>query len=99
MAALEQEQLRVVLLDTKHRILGTRTVYQGSVNQAQVRVAEAMRNFPGSDFPGQGLRHLALHPRCRRGVHAAHHVRLTTHRIRRSTRARCGSVGTGTAAG
>jgi DNA repair protein RadC len=22
-----------VLLDTKHRILGTRTVYQGSVNQ------------------------------------------------------------------
>ena len=33
MAALEQEQLRVVLLDTKHRILGSRTVYQGSVNQ------------------------------------------------------------------
>jgi DNA repair protein RadC len=33
MAALEQEQLRVVLLDTKHRILRTRTVYQGSVNQ------------------------------------------------------------------
>jgi DNA repair protein RadC len=40
MAALEQEQLRVVLLDIKHRILGSRTVYQGSVNQAQVRVAE-----------------------------------------------------------
>jgi DNA repair protein RadC len=39
MAALQQEQLRVVL-DTKHRILGTRTVYQGSVNQAQMRVAE-----------------------------------------------------------
>ena len=44
MAALEQEQLRVVLLDTKHRILGTRTVYQGSVNQAQVRVAEVYRD-------------------------------------------------------
>ena len=44
MAALEQEQLRVVLLDTKHRILGTRTVYQGSVNQAQVRVDEALRD-------------------------------------------------------
>jgi DNA repair protein RadC len=43
MAALEQEQLRVVLLDTKHRILGTRTVYQGSVNQAQVRVADSTR--------------------------------------------------------
>ena len=39
MAALEQEQLRVVLLDTKHRILGTRTVYQGSVNQVRVRMA------------------------------------------------------------
>jgi DNA repair protein RadC len=44
MAALEQEQLRVVLLDTKHRILGARTVYQGSVNQAQVRVAEVFRD-------------------------------------------------------
>ena len=44
MAALEQEQLRVVLLDTKHRILATRIVYQGSVNQAQVRVAEVFRD-------------------------------------------------------
>ncbi|MCA9877074.1 MAG: DNA repair protein RadC [Thermomicrobiales bacterium] len=44
MAALEQEQLRVVLLDTRHRILGTRTVYQGSVNQAQVRVGEVYRD-------------------------------------------------------
>ncbi len=44
MAALEQEQLRVVLLDTKHRILGMRTVYQGSVNQAQVRVGEVFRD-------------------------------------------------------
>jgi DNA repair protein RadC len=44
MAALEQEQLRVVLLDTKHRIMGARTVYQGSVNQAQVRVAEVYRD-------------------------------------------------------
>jgi DNA repair protein RadC len=43
MAALEQEQLRVVLLDTKHRVLAIRTVYQGSVNQAQVRVAEVFR--------------------------------------------------------
>ena len=40
----EQEQLRVVLLDTKHRILGARTVYQGSVNQAQVRIGEIYRD-------------------------------------------------------
>ena len=44
MGALEQEQLRVVLLDTKHRIVGMRTVYQGSVNQAQVRVGEVYRD-------------------------------------------------------
>ena len=37
MAALEQEQLRVVLLDTKHRILGTRTSYQECAHQAQVQ--------------------------------------------------------------
>jgi DNA repair protein RadC len=43
MAALEQEQLRVVVLDTKHRVLTVRTVYQGSVNQAQVRVGEVFR--------------------------------------------------------
>jgi len=43
MAALEQEQQRVVLLDTKHCILGTRTVYQGSVNQAQGWVAGSCR--------------------------------------------------------
>jgi DNA repair protein RadC len=44
MAALEQEQLRVVLLDTRHRILGTRTIYQGTTNQAQVRVGEVFRD-------------------------------------------------------
>ncbi len=44
MAALPQEQLRAVLLDTKHRVLAIRTVYQGTVNQAQVRVAEVFRD-------------------------------------------------------
>jgi DNA repair protein RadC len=44
MAALDQEQLRAVLLDTKHRVLAIRTIYQGSVNQAQVRVAEVFRD-------------------------------------------------------
>lgn len=44
MAALEQEQLRVVLLDTKHRVIVQKTIYQGSVNQAQVRVAEVFRD-------------------------------------------------------
>jgi DNA repair protein RadC len=44
MAALEQEQLRVVLLDTKHRVERIPTVYQGSVNQAQVRISEVFRD-------------------------------------------------------
>mgnify|MGYP001237753590 CR=1 FL=1 len=44
MAALEQEQLRVVLLDTRHRVLAVRTIYQGSANQATVRVAELFRD-------------------------------------------------------
>ncbi|MGH2604466.1 MAG: RadC family protein [Dehalococcoidia bacterium] len=44
MAALDQEQLRVVLLDTKNRVLAIRTVYQGSVNAAQIRVAEVFRD-------------------------------------------------------
>jgi DNA repair protein RadC len=43
MAALEQEQLRVVVVDSKHRVQAIRTLYQGSVNQAQVRVAEVFR--------------------------------------------------------
>jgi DNA repair protein RadC len=44
MAALEQEQLRVVLLDTKNRVVATRTVYQGSANQAMVRAGEVFRD-------------------------------------------------------
>lgn len=44
MAALEQEQLRVVLLDTKNRVIAARTVYQGSANQAMVRAAEVFKD-------------------------------------------------------
>jgi DNA repair protein RadC len=44
MGSLDHEQLRVVLVDTKHKVLGVRTVYQGTVNQAQVRVGEVFRD-------------------------------------------------------
>ena len=44
MAALEQEQLRTVLLDTKHRVVALRTIYQGSANQANVRIGEVFRD-------------------------------------------------------
>ena len=57
MAALEQEQLRVVLLDTKHRVLVIRTVYQASVNQAQVRIAELFREAVRANAPAIVLVH------------------------------------------
>ena len=43
MAPLAQEQLRVLLLDTKNQVLGQRVVYQGNVNSAIVRPAEVLR--------------------------------------------------------
>lgn len=43
MALLEQEQLRVLVLNTKNQVLATVTVSSGTVNQSQVRAAEVFR--------------------------------------------------------
>lgn len=43
MAALEQEHLRVILLDIRNRVLEVVEVYRGSVNSAQVRVGEVFK--------------------------------------------------------
>lgn len=43
MSALEQEELRVLLLDTKNRVLGIRTVYVGSATATTLRVGELFR--------------------------------------------------------
>jgi len=43
MAFLEQEQMRVVLLDTKNNVIDTATVYAGSVNTTVIRIAELLR--------------------------------------------------------
>ena len=43
MALLEQEHLRVVLLNTRNHVLGVPEVYKGTVNSAQVRVADIFR--------------------------------------------------------
>lgn len=40
MSTLEREELRIVLLNTKHHIIASSTVAQGSVNGANVRMAE-----------------------------------------------------------
>lgn len=57
MAALDQEQLRVLLLDTKNRVVRTVVVYQGSVNSAQVRVAELFRDAVRANLPSIILVH------------------------------------------
>lgn len=44
MMFLEQEHLRLILLDTRNRVLGTPTVYQGSLNTSVVRVGELFRH-------------------------------------------------------
>jgi DNA repair protein RadC len=43
MSALDQEQLRVITLNTRNHVLGVKTIYQGSLNSSQVRVGELFR--------------------------------------------------------
>ena len=43
MSALEQEELRVMLLDTRNRVMDTVTIYRGSLNSSQVRVGELFK--------------------------------------------------------
>ena len=43
MSALAQEQLRVLLLNTRNQVMGQRIVYQGNVNSSVVRPAEVLR--------------------------------------------------------
>jgi DNA repair protein RadC len=44
MGLLDQEELRVVLLDTRNRVMAIRTVYRGSLNSASVRVGEVFKD-------------------------------------------------------
>lgn len=44
MALLEQEHLRVVLMNTRNQVLSIPEVYKGNVNTAVVRVAEVFRD-------------------------------------------------------
>ncbi len=43
MGALESEQMRVLLLDTKNRLIVAVTLYAGTVNACHVRIAEVFR--------------------------------------------------------
>ena len=43
MVELRQEQLRLLLLDNKNRVISQRVIYQGTINTCNVRVAEILR--------------------------------------------------------
>ncbi len=43
MTFLEQEQLRVILLDTRHKVLSSNIIYIGSLNTSVVRIGELFR--------------------------------------------------------
>jgi DNA repair protein RadC len=44
MGALDHEQMRIVLLDTKNRVQAITTIYVGSLNTSMVRVGELFKD-------------------------------------------------------
>ena len=52
MAPLAQEQLRVLLLNTRNQVMGQRVIYQGNVSSAIVRTAEVFRPAVMEAVPG-----------------------------------------------
>jgi DNA repair protein RadC len=51
MALLEQEHLRVILLNTRNQVLSIPEVYKGNVSSALVRVAEVLRDAVRESSP------------------------------------------------
>ena len=60
MSSLEQEHLRVMLLDTRNRVMDIVEIYRGSLNSAQVRIAELFR--PAIQRMAAGMLLLHNHP-------------------------------------
>jgi DNA repair protein RadC len=60
MRDLEQEELHVVLLDTRNRVLDIRAVYRGSLNTSMVRIAELFR--PAIEAPAAAIIVAHNHP-------------------------------------
>jgi DNA repair protein RadC len=52
MASLEQEELRVLLLNSRNEVEGMKMVYRGSVNSAHVRPSEVCREAVRANLPG-----------------------------------------------
>ncbi len=57
MALLEQEHLKVILLNVRNQVLGVRDVYKGSVHSAVVRVAEVFRDAVRENCPNLVIVH------------------------------------------
>jgi DNA repair protein RadC len=57
MGALEQEHLRVLLLNTRNQVLGSSEVYRGSVHTAVVRIGELFREALRQNAPAVVLVH------------------------------------------
>lgn len=57
MAFLDQEHLKVLLLNTKNEVLAVQEVYKGNVNSAVVRVAEVLRPAVRENCPAILIAH------------------------------------------
>ena len=57
MSGLAQEQLRVLLLNTKNLVVGQRVVYQGNVNSSMIRPAEVLRPAVMEAVPSSIISH------------------------------------------
>ena len=57
MSALAQEQLRVLLLNTRNQVVGQRVIYQGNINSTIVRPAEVFRPAVIEAVPGIIISH------------------------------------------
>ncbi len=57
MSHLEQEDLRVMLLDTRNRVISIETIYKGSVNTSMVRISEVLRPAIRANCPAMIVAH------------------------------------------
>lgn len=57
---LQQEELHVILLDTRNRVLDIRTIYRGSLNTSMIRISEIFR--PAIEAPAAAVIMAHNHP-------------------------------------
>jgi DNA repair protein RadC len=60
MKDLQQEELHVILLDTRNRVLDIRTIYRGSLNTSMIRISEIFR--PAIEAPAAAVIMAHNHP-------------------------------------